>query len=132
MGDNSHAGQGSVLLDIGGNVGALIVSMPPTLLGAEIEIRPAGVRTAVPAPHDHGHGGDHHHLPHVAVLNRPRDGSAGPPVASAVFAELEEGDYELYVRPDGAVQLSATVRGGEVTFAAWPSDTALDSEHAGG
>jgi hypothetical protein len=120
MEDNSHAGQGSVLLDIGGSVGALIVSMPPALLGDEIEIRPVGGQPG--HHHHHGGGHDHGHLEHVAVLNRPSDGRSGAPVASAVFAELEEGDYELYVRPDGPVRLTANVRGAEVTFAAWPQD----------
>ena len=40
--ENPHAGQGSVLLDIGGDVGALVVSMPPAMVGAEIEIAPVG------------------------------------------------------------------------------------------
>jgi hypothetical protein len=122
MEDNSHAGQGSVLLDIGGSVGALVVTMPPTLVGDEIEIRPVG-SPAHSHEHPHGHGHDHHHdhhLEHVAVVNRPRDGRNGPPVPSVVFGELEEGSYELYVRPDGPVRLAATVRGAEVTFASWP------------
>jgi hypothetical protein len=36
--ENSHAGQGSVVLDIGGDVGALVVTMPPELEGVEVEI----------------------------------------------------------------------------------------------
>jgi hypothetical protein len=107
--DNTHAGQGAVLLDIGGTVGALVVTMPRDLLGAEIEIRPLC------------HVGTHeHHHPHVGVVDRPRDGRHGDPVPSAVFAELEEGSYELYVRPDGPVMLRATVAGGTVEFARWP------------
>jgi hypothetical protein len=114
--DNSHAGQGAVLLDIGADVGALVVMMPSDLLGEEIEIRPHGA-----AQHEHRHDHEHrHHLPHVAVTNRPSDGRNGAPVASAVFAELGAGDYELYVRPHGPVQLTATVSGGEVTYATWP------------
>ena len=38
--DNSHAGQGPVVLDIGGDVGALVVAMPAGLTGSEIEARP--------------------------------------------------------------------------------------------
>lgn len=108
--DNSHAGQGAVLLDIGGTVGALVLTVPAVLVGREIEIRPAGEM--------HAHG----HRPHVAVVNRPRDGGAGDPVASAVFDGLEEGDYELYLKPDGPVQVAARVTGGAVEFADWPSD----------
>jgi hydrogenase large subunit len=53
--ENPHAGQGSVLLDIGGDVGALVVSMPPAMVGAEIEIAPVGGSHE----HDHDHGHDH-------------------------------------------------------------------------
>lgn len=36
--ENPPAGQGSVVLDIGGDVGALVVTMPPELEGVEVEI----------------------------------------------------------------------------------------------
>src|SRR4051794_36596730 len=86
--ENPHAGQGSVVLDIGGDVGALIVSAPPALAGEEIEICPAGQRGAIPDegrgwwagewrshghPHGDGHAHAHAHVPawpHVAVLAR--------------------------------------------------------------
>ena len=51
--ENPHAGQGSVLLDIGGDVGALVVSMPPAMVGVEIEIAPVG---EVAHDHEHDHG----------------------------------------------------------------------------
>ena len=38
--DNSHAGQGPVMLDIGGDIGAVILTMPAALKGQEIEARP--------------------------------------------------------------------------------------------
>ncbi|WP_020388738.1 hypothetical protein [Kribbella catacumbae] len=101
--ENPYAGQGAVLLDIGGQVGALLIAMPEELLGTEIEARPM-----VPSAG---------HLPHVEVLRRPTP--AGP-VCSAVFSELAEGDYELYRRPSGEVELRVTVTGGEVTDATWP------------
>lgn len=113
MEDNSHAGQGAVLLDIGGTTGALVLTMPSTLVGQEIEIRPIGT-------HRNSHHDAHPHHPHVAVLNRPRDGAYGPPIATAVFPDLEHGDYELYVRPDGPIQLTVTVRGAHVSYATWP------------
>jgi hypothetical protein len=37
--ENPHAGQGPVMLDVGGDVGALLVRMPARLEGVEIEIR---------------------------------------------------------------------------------------------
>lgn len=111
--DNSHAGQGAVLLDIGGTIGALVVTMPGTLVGHEVEIRPAGEV-------------DGHH-PHVGVVERPRDGradragDASDMIASAVFPSLEQGEYELYLKPDGPVQVTAKVTGGCVEFATWPA-----------
>jgi hypothetical protein len=102
--DNSHAGQGAVLLDIGENVGALVLRTPRSLKGVEIEARPVG--------HTHGQ------LEHVAVLARPLPD--GGHVHSAVFAGLPAGTYELYVRPRGPVRLIVSVTGGEVADAVWP------------
>ncbi|MCW2765861.1 MAG: hypothetical protein JWO11_1820 [Nocardioides sp.] len=107
---NSFAGQGSVLLDIGGDVGALVVTMPPSLEGVEVEIRPAGA---------HRHAGpDHHvHHAHVAVVPRPvHDGV----VPSLVFPELVQGRWELYEKGTDDVRLVAEIRGGQVSTEAWP------------
>jgi hypothetical protein len=101
---NVHAGQGAILLDIGGDVGALVVTVPAALDGHEIEIRPIDR----PAPE---------HLAHVAVIARRTPNGIQH---SAVFAELTAGSYELYRRPDGPVALSVTVIGGEVGHARWP------------
>lgn len=109
--ENPHAGDGPVVLDIGGDVGALVVTMPAELAGSEVEIGPRG---------DGGRAAGrrgHEHRPHVAVVARP---VAGGLVHSLVFGELVEGDYELYRRPDGPVELTASVVGGRVTEAAWP------------
>jgi hypothetical protein len=102
---NRHAGQGPVMLDIGGDVGALIVTTPASLAGEEIEIRPLGR----PAPA---------HLPHAAVLARPTSHGIRH---SAVFGELTEGTYELYRRPYGPVELQVTITGGQVWEAKWPT-----------
>lgn len=117
-----------MLLDIGGDIGALVVEMPAELEGLEIELRPVG-SSVPPGPkhakghsndeHDHGHHHGHHHgLPHVAVVPRPTP--AGDTVYSVVFYEVPEGRYELYVRPDGPVRLTVDVSGGKVTYAIWP------------
>jgi hypothetical protein len=142
--ENPYAGRGSVLLDIGGDVGALVVVMPPALDGVEIEIKPAAPhghqahgehgehRADQPGGdahhqdhHDHGHEHDHDHgpvhHPHVAVVARPVSGGL---VHSLVFPELVAGGYELYRKPDGPVELSVSVIGGEVTEARWPELTA--------
>lgn len=118
--ENPHAGQGMVLLDIGGDVGALVVTMPTGMAGVEVEIRPAGAHvdgTGDDHDHDHGHGHGHGHHPHVAVVDRPVAGGAVP---SLVFPELVTGRYELYVKETAEVRLVVDVTGGEVATAVWP------------
>ena len=96
-----------MLLDIGGDVGALVVTMPAEMVGIEVELD--GPRGRVDA-----HGG---HRPHVAVVNRPvADGQ----VPSLVFAEVVEGRYGLCLKGSAEVRLTVEVRGGEVATAAWP------------
>jgi len=104
--ENPHAGQGSVLLDIGGDVGALVVTMPTEMVGVEIELdRAVG----------HAHGG---HRPHVAVVNRPvGDGH----VPSLVFPELLAGRYGLCLKGSSDVVLVVDVPGGEVVTTEWPA-----------
>ena len=59
--ENPHAGQGSVLLDIGGDVGALVVTVPPAMVGVEIEIARLGGGEHHDHPHEHGHDHGHDH-----------------------------------------------------------------------
>lgn len=106
--ENPWAGSGSVLLDIGGDVGALVVTMPEGLEGREVEIRPASY--VAPA------GGPVHHA-HVAVVRRPVGTERVP---SLVFPELKEGAYELYEKDTDDVRLAVEVGGGRVTEARWP------------
>ena len=101
--ENPHAGQGPVLLDIGEDVGAVVVTMPPDLDGIEVEARRVD---------------QNHHPPlHVGVVGRPLGHAV---VHSAVFGGLKEGSYELYERPHGPVRLTVHVAGGEVTYTQWP------------
>ncbi|HET7431698.1 MAG TPA: hypothetical protein VFJ89_09350 [Nocardioides sp.] len=128
--ENPWAGQGAVLLDIGGDVGALVVAMPSSTVGLEVEIRPLDgqhVPGAHAHPHEHGtehgHGHEHGHLAHVAVVARPvaAGTGGGDTLPSLVFPELEAGRYELFEkgRPD-AVALRVDVAGAAVTSATWP------------
>jgi hypothetical protein len=126
--ENPFAGQGSVLLDIGGDIGALVVTMPDGMVGTEVEIRPVGMEGSRShghdhdQPHDHDHPHDHHdedHLAHVAVVNRPVGESHVP---SLVFPDLVAGRYELFGKGDGRhVMLEAQITGGEVTYVGWPT-----------
>ena len=135
--ENPHAGQGAVIVDIGGDVGALVVVMPADTVGLEVEIVATGTADSYPHrrpghshSHDesHGHGHGHGHVhghdagsslpPHVAVVLRPLP--SGTVVPSLVYGSLTEGVYDLYIRPDGPVMLTAEVLGGQVTEATWP------------
>ncbi len=121
--ENPFAGQGSVLLDIGGDIGALVVTMPAEMEGVEIEIRPVH---GTGQDHDHshpgGHTGGHHgghtggHHPHVAVVTRPTPAGEVP---SLVFPEVEEGRYGLYLKEADDLRLLVSIVGGEVTTAEW-------------
>lgn len=112
-----------MLLDIGGDVGALILTMPATMEGIEIEIRPAhgdGTPHSHGGPdhqHSHAEGHSHHHHPHVAVVARP---TARGPAYTAVFPELVQGSYELYEKLGGPVMMTADVAGGRVAQVSWP------------
>ena len=113
--ENPYAGQGAVLLDIGDDVGAVVVTMPASMLGDEIEIRPLD---GVEHGHGHTHGhDDHDHLPHVAVVDRPVGGERVP---SLVFPAVGEGRYGRCHKGSPTVLLALEVRGGEVTSADWP------------
>ena len=117
--ENPFAGQGAVLLDIGDDIGALVVTMPAAMVDTEVEIRPVGEV----AHHSHSHGGHQHshddgHLAHVAVVERPVGGGTVP---SLVFGELTAGRYDLFEKgqPDDVV-LTVDVVGAEVATATWP------------
>ena len=122
MEDNAHAGQGPGVRDIGGDVGARVITAPASMDGVEIEARPLGHHVGHDQDHGHthdsGHGHAHGHLEHVAVLARPLPD--GERVYSAVFAGLTAGTYELYERPAGPVRLTVAVTGGTVADAVWP------------
>jgi hypothetical protein len=92
---------GSVLLDIGGDVGALSVLMPAARLGWEIEISPAG------RPE---------HRTHTAVRER-RLGSRTQ--FSAVFPALSAGVYTLWLDATTSADDVVVISGGSVTRLDW-------------
>lgn len=123
--ENPFAGQGPVLLDIGGDVGALIVAMPAEAEGLEVEIRPRGATAAKTADaHEHrsgqghSHGSQHRHdhggsaFPHVAVVGRRAPTGVQ---YSLVYPSVVAGDYELCPIPGDDIVLTATIVGGQVT-----------------
>lgn len=137
LAENPFAGQGPVLLDIGGDVGAIVLHLPASMEGAEIAIvrvddgpdtttrfvtQPLAVDHA--AMPDHHHAGAHHHHEHhaelghahVAVVARPTPAGVRH---SAVFPGLVAGVYELG-QHTGDLRLRVEVAGGSVTDATWP------------
>ena len=95
----------SVLLDIGGDVGALVVTMPASMLGEEVEVRHRA--RAGPAT--------------TARTSRScRGRRRAAPVPSLVFPELVEGSYGLVPKGTDDVRLRVNVCGGAVTTAIWP------------
>jgi hypothetical protein len=95
------AGQGSTVLDIGDDVGALVLYTSVELVGAEIEISPDA---------------DPDRRRHVAV--HPRQYPGGTAYA-AVYYGLEAGSYRLWAA-DGSVALTVSISGNSITEAVWP------------
>jgi hypothetical protein len=97
------SGEGTVVLDIGGESGAAVVYTPAALNGAEIEIRPAG------QPWNGTHTGVRRRILRDSVC------------FAAVFGAVGSGDYQLRVR-GAAIEpvLTLSVAGAGITEARWP------------
>lgn len=118
---------GTVMLDIGGDIGALILHTRPDLLLAEIEIsRVDGAPPQEgPDPHAHSHNDGHTHgdgqehtratRTHVAV--RERRGPAGVRYA-AIYPALRAGEYTIWGL-DGQDAATVKIVGGEVAELDW-------------
>ena len=89
-----------VVLDIGVDIGALIVHTEPELHGVEIEISPAG--------HDERRS-------HKEVLERR---IAGRPAFTAVFDGLDAGAYRLWVENELRAQ-DVVIEGGAILELDW-------------
>ena len=100
-GHRHEADGGPVVLDVGDDIGALVLLAPASAVGLEIEISP------VEEPD---------HRSHVAV--HPRD-LAGQMVHAAVYPELPWGRYQLW-SPQGDPVLEVSIVGGRVTAARGP------------
>lgn len=95
--DRVHAE--SVVLDIGGDIGALILYTDPILRGAEIEISPRA------APDE---------KTHVEILERTVDGST---IFAGTYYGLTQGRYLLWGK-SGPLD-EAAVEGGKITRLDW-------------
>jgi len=95
---------GSVVLELGPGLGALVLHTPPELDGREIEIS------------THASAHSHSHRTHSQV--RPRHTARGTQHA-AVYPGLAPGDYTIW-RNSGVPALTVTITGSRVTTAWWP------------
>jgi hypothetical protein len=96
-----------VVLDIGEDIGALIVHTDAAMLGVEVEISPAG--------HDDRRS-------HKDVLQREINGR---PAFTAVFDKLPGGTYTLWV-DDRARARGVAIRGANVAELDWSSEPAVE------
>jgi len=95
-------GPGTVVLDLGADVGALILYTPAELDGAEIEIS----RDDEPGAH----------RTHSQVRQRPL---ANATTYAAVYPGLTAGQYTIW-RDEHAPAATAVITGGQVTNCHWP------------
>lgn len=121
-----NARTAQVVLDIGGDIGALIVYTKPEANGAEIEISPREGRHRhgqVHQGHDHTHGyqglrdhhGHHVHRSHNQVHERNFNGMV---CFAAVYPELRAGEYDLWGEGPAPVD-RVTIVGGRITETDW-------------
>ena len=101
-----------VVLEIGADLGALVVYTEPDMRGVEIEISPAGADDR---------------RQHKEVLYRPVGSRA---VHAAVFDRLGEGSYTLWMA-GAAVARNVAVAGGRISELDWHSAPAPAQQHAG-
>lgn len=88
----------TVVLDIGADVGALVLYTPDAMDGWEIEISRAGEKRT----HSQVHRRDTGHY-------------------AAVYPGLAAGEYTIWHRDDDLAVTTATITGGNVTHCRWPS-----------
>ncbi|SNY69565.1 phospholipase [Paractinoplanes atraurantiacus] len=96
------SGQGTVMLDIGGDIGALIIHTDPRWHGHEIEVSPADNPS---------------HRTHAAVRARHTSGGV---TYCAVIDALPSGSYLIWQASVNPLTHLA-VRGGAVTEYTWPT-----------
>ena len=92
----------NVVLDIGGNIGALIIYTDEDWRGEEIELSPKGNASQRV-----------HNQVHERRIN-------GRSVFAAVYPDLQAGDYDIW-RNDSTPGGSVTIVGGEVATVDWRS-----------
>lgn len=96
-------GAGSVLLELGGDIGALVLHTPARLHGTEIEISPSGA-------------GPHSRRTHSLVRERVTAAGVG---YAAVYPQVPADRYTIWGE-DGLPVGTTVISGGQVTSFFWP------------
>jgi hypothetical protein len=91
----------TVVLDIGGDVGALVLYTPSEFHGREIEISPIGQEA---------------HRVHTSVLERVVDGRR---VFAAVYPKLPPGVFRLWIDDEATRVMHVQITAGQVTELDW-------------
>jgi hypothetical protein len=94
---------GSVILELGGDIGVLVLDAPPSLAGKEIEISPS-------------EGGPRTH----SMVRKRHTGTRT--VYAAVYPALAAGDYVVW-RQDGSQAGQVSICGGQASRFRWPEVT---------
>jgi hypothetical protein len=94
---------GTVILDLGADIGALVLDTPADLVGQEIEISLTGA-------------GQEARRTHSLVRERRIGSGTG---YAAVYPDLPAGDYTIW-RDEVTAATTVTVAGGRVTRCRWP------------
>ena len=100
-------GPGSVVMELGADIGALVLYTPPGLDGEEIEIS----RDDEPGASAYGA-----ERTHSRVRPRPMPGETR---YAAVYPGLRAGSYTIW-RDERTAAATATVTGGQVSNCHWP------------
>lgn len=90
----------SVVLDIGGTIGALILEADATHLGLEIEISPMRQDDDAPEP--------------ARTHSMVRERHTVPPTYDAVYPDLTEGEYTVWRDPETPAG-TVTIIGGRIS-----------------
>jgi hypothetical protein len=95
--------EGASVLDVGGDVGALVLYTDERFAESEIEISPEGDDAA---------------RVHTAIHERPTRDASGRPVYAGVFPDLRAGTYRIWA-PEPGLRDRVTVVGGEIAEVDW-------------
>jgi hypothetical protein len=106
------------VLDIGGDIGALILYTDAAYNGREIEVSPIdepGQSHGDAHTHERDHGHEHGHRTHTAIHERRAGGQV---TYAGIYVELKAGTYRIWT-DDPSLPDRVTIIGGQVAEVDW-------------